>query len=264
VKRLLAVLFAIILLTGCGTLKEILGFTEMAKDRPDLYYTAAYSLAGPNVGLFPKRRDSVVEADIETDQYGRELFTVWIPGFAFHDMTGGKDRNAFIPREVKVILQKHDEKKIYYYEDFCFLLESEDGFPTDKIDALKEKNDWGMPLREEKCSSRFYGGFFDELIDQWDYEKEKRIQDCFPGSLLKMVYPVVADKNGKILCGICTQLEETDLYKSYYVIYDPVIKSVDPEKGIMELTSLDYGQELHELKIRNGWDFTDCPDVGPQ
>ena len=43
-----------------------------------------------------------------------------------------------------------------------------------------------------------------------------------------------------------------------------MIKSVDPEKGIMELTSLDYGQELHELKIRNGWDFTDCPDVGPQ
>ena len=122
-----------------------------------------------------------------------------------------------------------------------------------------------MPLQEEKCSSRFYGVHWDlgVLVYQWDREKEKRILDCFPGSV-KTVYPVAADKNGKILCGICTHLEETDLYKSYYVIYDPVMKGVDMEKGIMELTSLDYGQELHELKIRNGWDFTDCPDVGPQ
>ncbi len=261
-KRLLAVLFAIILLTGCGTIKEILGFTEKVKDRPDLYYTAAYSLAGPNVGLSAKNRDKDVEADIETDQYGRELFTVWISGFVFYDLTGRGDYSAFRPHKVKVILQKHDEKRIYYYEDFCFLLESEDGFPTDKIDALKEKNDWGLPLREEKCSSRFYGNFGDKLIDHWDREKEESIQARFPGSVT--VYPVVSDKEGKILCGVCTYLEEADLFKSYYVIYDPVIKSVDPEKGIMELTSLDYGQELHELKIRNGWDFTDCPDVGPQ
>ena len=27
----------------------------------------------------------------------------------------------------------------------------------------------------------------------------------------------------------------------------------------MELTSLEFGQELHELKVRNGWNFTDCP-----
>ena len=260
-KRLLAVLFSIILLTGCDISKVLFSFTEKAKDRQDLYYTAAYSLAGPNVGLAAQHQEKNVEADIETDQYGRELFTVWISKFVFYDLTGRGDYTTFRPGKAKVILQKHDDEKIYYYEDFCFLLESEDGFPTDKIDALKERNDWGMPLQEEKCSSRFYGVHWDwgVLVYQWDSKKEKRIQACFPGSV--RVYPVVADKNGKILCGVRTYLEETDLYKSYYVIYDPVIKGVDPEKGIMELKSLDFGQELHELKIRNGWNFTDCPDV---
>jgi hypothetical protein len=258
-KRLLAVFIAIILLTGCGTLKEMFTFTEKAKDRPDLYYTAAYSLAGPNVGLSAKHPDETVEADIETDQYGRELFTVWIPGFVLYNLNGTKAEDDFRPTSVKVILQKHNDNKIYYYEDFCFLLETEDGFPSDKIDTLKAKNDWGTPLQMEKCSSRIYGDYKCGNLTQFDSTIESRIKQCVNGAVT--VYPVVADINGKILCGVSTYLEHEDRYKGFYVIYDPSIQGVDIEKGIMEIKTLDFGEELHELKIRNGWNFTECPEV---
>ena len=256
-KRALFILLAVLMLFGCKGTKKV-------KNRPDLYTLAACSFVGPRIGLSNRNRDSLVEATIEMDQYGRELVTVWNPNAGFYDLTGGEEESAFVPFLVKVILQKHDDKKIYYYEDYCFLMETEKGFSQESIEAFKTKNDWDKPIKTEKCSSRFYDNYKDINLGEWknpDAGIERSVVRSFSNFKTVLVDPVDADSIGKILCGVLA-FDEQGLYKSYYAIYDPATKGVDSDKGMMELTSLDFGQELHELKILNGWNFTACPNVG--
>ena len=185
------------------------------------------------------------------------MFTIQIPAIPFYDMSGGEEPNAFIPTKIKVILQKHDKQYLYYYEDYCFLMEAEDGFLPEKVEKLKELNDWDNPITEDKCTSRLFDSNYKEInLGLWDnsYRNvERAVKNNFSGTVF--AHPVAADCNGKILCGIVAYDEE-GFYKSYYVIYDPRIGGVEKEKGIMELTSLEFNQNLHEFKIRNGWDFT--------
>ena len=242
-KRIIAILLIVVLLLGC--------YTKKAKDRPELYYAAAYSFVGPNVVLSPSIREYAIEADIETDQYGRELFVIWIQSVDFY---GNLDDN-FCPSEAMVIVQKYDDNKVYYYEDFCFLFETKEGYPEDQVGAFKAKNDWDSPINEEKCSSRFYWDYNMFPNSYWNTNVNDSVAETFPN--LTCSYYVTADKDGKVLFGVLTH--QDNLYKSYYVIYDPTISGIDQEKGIMELTSLDFGADLHELKIRNGWNFTECP-----
>lgn len=256
-KRALFILLAVLLLFGC------MG-TKKAKNRPDLYTLAACSFVGPRIGLSNRTRDSLVEADIEVDLYGRELVTVWNPDAGFYNLTGGKDENAFVPFLFKMILQQHDESHIYYYEDYCFLIETEKGFSEESIEAFKEKNDWNSPIRIEKCSSRFYDSYKDINLGAWkdpDAGIRRAVERSFSGFKTVNVEPIDADSKGKILCGVFA-FDEQGFYKSYYAIYDPMIKGVDSEKGMMELTSLEFGQELHELKTKNGWNFSECPQKG--
>jgi hypothetical protein len=251
-KRFVLILLTVMLLCGCKQFR----ITKHA-DRPDLYCVAACSFVGPRVGFANTHRDSIIEADIEKDKYGRELFTIQIPTIPFYDMSGGKEQNAFIPNTIKVILQKRDNQCVYYYEDFCFLMETEDGFLPEEVDKLKEVNDWDNPIIEDKCVSRLFDSNYQDInLGLWynPYRDiERTVKSNFSGTVF--AHPVVADSNGKILCGIAAYDEE-GFYKSYYVIYDPQIGGVDKETGIMALTSLKFNQNLHEFKIRNGWDFT--------
>jgi hypothetical protein len=255
-KRVFLVLLIIMVLCGC----KQTGYTRKARNRPDLFFFATYSFFGPNNGLTAQNWDSIAEAQIEKDEYGRELVTVWISPSGFYDLSGVADLyNHFVPTKVKMILQKHDKKKIYYYEDFCFLFETEEGFSSESIEKLKALNDWGAPLTDEKCSSRYYGKKYKDLdFGNWDTSIENVIKKSFPGKAV-FIAPVTEDSHGKILCSVL-QIFEDSSFKSYYVIYDPSIQDVDPQTGIMELTSLDFGMELHELKIRNDWDFSTCPE----
>lgn len=244
-KHIIAILLVVVLLLGCST--------KMAKDRSELYYAAAYSFVGPNVGLTASMRENDIEAEIETDQYGRELFVIWIQRMEFY----GNLNDYFCPSEVMVIVQKYDDNKVYYYEDFCFLFETKEGYPEDQVEAFKAKNDWNSPFNEKKCSSRLYWDYNVLPKSYWSTKVNDSIAETFPS--LTGLYYVTADKDGKVLFGVLTYQDNS--YNSYYVIYDPTISSIDQEKGIMELTSLDFGADLHELKLRNGWNFTDCPGV---
>lgn len=54
--------------------------------------------------------------------------------------------------EIHVICQKAEEQRAYYYEDYCYMIRKEDDppFSGNSVAQLKERNDWGKSLNQEK------------------------------------------------------------------------------------------------------------------
>ncbi len=267
-KRKMKVLLIILLImmlcstVGCNSAKKV--------HKQSLFMTAVYSIVGPYESLNVIKKESNVDAHIEKDQYGRELFVVLLPiDYWFYSPVGERTKEVsalhvekvkvgYTPTSAMFIIQKYDNEHIYYYEDYCFLLKTQEGFSNESIEELKGRNDWNKPLQLEKCSIRKNGEMYEGMSTiLWDKRSRNAIKKAFSDEIIE--YSVVEDANGKQLFGVFTHDEKYDSIKAYYVIYDPSLDMIDPEKGIMEVTSLDYGEELHELKIRNNWNFKDCP-----
>lgn len=243
-KRLQLVLLVIISLILCGCSNT---------DHLDLYLTATYSFPGPAEDQAATLRTSIIK-DIETDDYGRQMCTVWIPRLNFYYINGGTNKEGFfIPTKVKIILQHSDETHIYYYEDACFLFGSADGFTAESIEQLKKRNDWNQPLIIEKCSAASSNKIYDGMDHiKWNNASITLIKKTFD-SIVEWL-PVMEDQNGKELYGVYTYDKANDLFQSYFVIVDPQ-NGIDPNHGVMKLTSLDFGEELHNFKIQNHWTF---------
>ena len=135
-KRLQFVLFVICSLLLCGCMNT-------NTEHLDLYLTALYSFPGPGVDQAKILNTSIIK-DVETDYYGRKMCTVWIPRLNFYFIDGGINKKGYTPSMVKIILQQSNETHIYYYEDACFLFASADGFTTERIEQLEERNDWNQ------------------------------------------------------------------------------------------------------------------------
>ena len=222
----------------------------------DLYLTAAYSFPGPTEDqgvTFGTHNIS----NIITDQYGRKMFTFDVPTtMNFYAMNCGLKNIGLKPDKALVIMQKSDAERIYFYEDVCFLLKTEKGFPKESIEKFQERNDWNQPLHPEKMSSRLLGAVFEGMENiKGDLHA---IENLFHGKEIQRFIPLIQDYNGNVVYGVNTYDKQSDRFISYFIICDQE-KHIDKTNGILELTTLDFGEELHELKIRNGWNFTDCP-----
>ena len=77
---------------------------------------------------------------LEKDDYGRVLFAMT----EYCILLGAQET-------VIVIMQKHSDQYVYFYEDICYVTE-------DKFDeaesSFKELNDWNLPIDESKMSRR--------------------------------------------------------------------------------------------------------------
>lgn len=240
-KRLQLVLFVICLLVFCGCNNT---------NHYDIYLTTTYS--------FPAAGETI--KNVETDDYGRKMCTVWMEPLNFYFIDGGINKKGYTPSMVKIILQQSNETHIYYYEDACFLFASADGFTTESIEQLKEQNDWNQPLKIEKCSV----ASSNKLYDGMDHIKNQSASITLIKEKFENVvswFGVVEDKNGKVLYGLYTYDEASDLFQSYFVIVDPQ-NGIDPNHGVMKLTSLDFGEELHNFKIQNNWTFAETQGDG--
>lgn len=246
---IVSIVIMLISLFGCSHNRD--------DEKFNLYLTAAYSIPGPCVDASKFSRENGVE-DIITDEYGRKMFTLWLPDLNFYVINGGQDYRGFVPDEALFITQKYDDERVYYYEDYCFLIVPEKGLTPEMIKAFQKMNDWNTPFQENKCSFR-KNETLAESMEWMCYEK--RPQDAIRKVLPDTVrtFAVVSDKSRNALYGVSTYDADSDLYKNYFVIYKGSKDSVDREQGILELTSLDFGEDLHELKIRNDWDFKNCP-----
>ena len=249
-KRIAILLFLAVplILCACGVPEQV---------KTNLYRTAVYSFPGPRVDQAAVLETNTVK-NVETDSYGRTLFTIWIPKqMNIYAIDCGLNDMGFKPSKAQVIMQMSDDEKIYFYEDICFLMETEEGFPKESIEQLKERNDWDQPLQTDKMSSRLNQSLFQGMDDVYSYTRTW-IEALFPGRIIPRISAIIEDANRKILLAVNTYDETQDHFATYFVIYD-MHTGVNAEHGIMELTSLDFGEQLHQFKIQNGWDFTTCP-----
>lgn len=162
-KRLHIVCFVAIILvcvvtfTNCETMfyrPGTLGKTQ---------YFEAYYILNANNPLFDSMgSDDAAKFDkvekLETDAYGRELFrySAWA-----QYIIEGCDNNTYAT--FLVICQKTGGDFAYYYEDYCWLTKknnSDDSTFADYSDEefmlLKERNDWGLPLNDDKMQQVRY------------------------------------------------------------------------------------------------------------
>lgn len=84
---------------------------------------------------------------LETDSYGRCLFE--------YDM-------GLNTVSVLLVIQQTSASKVYYYEDYCYVLRQGDGvehyFTEQDKNWIKEYNDWDKPINENlMCSVNFEG-----------------------------------------------------------------------------------------------------------
>lgn len=187
---------------------------------------------------------------IETDEYGRMRFSFW---------TGIV--------EGVCIMQKHDEKYVYYYDNVSYLVsEQYKEHTTEELDFFLEANDWNQPLDESKMTKR-------ELIDNYslkpnresinDYERAKRAfyetndeMDCVTSAGI-----IDYSQNGQELF-IVTRHEaiknetggnEYALIDQYFMILN-ADGGYDPENYLLKIDDLTQSNEpLAEIKARNGW-----------
>ena len=96
---------------------------------------------------------------LETDDYGRTLFFFTEDSGGFYGVTNGSAFGTAI-----FIMQKSDDKYVYYYQDDCYIPyrmpkgltsipeEYRDELPKEEIATLKERNDWNSEMDLEKCT----------------------------------------------------------------------------------------------------------------
>ncbi len=133
-KRIVCILTAI-----AAVLSLIVCATGCTKKDPALSDLASSQiLAMVREGDEPPARISV----IETDDYGRVLFTASNTGVFYND--------RFVT--AYIICQYKDGGRGYCYPDVCYELTNGEKLSNERIEALKERNDWNREIDRGKCS----------------------------------------------------------------------------------------------------------------
>ena len=163
----------------------ILGITACVPYRYEGDYIELFSVATNN--LFGARGYRVFEfADfhpfidvLETDDYGRTLFFFTEDTGKYNGTTDGSAFGTAI-----FVMQKSDDEFVYYYQDDCYIpyrmpkgLSSvpedyRNELPEEKIETLKERNDWNREINLEKCTKA-------EISDD-DPEGNLKAKNCEP------------------------------------------------------------------------------------
>lgn len=177
---------------------------------------------------------------IEQDDYHRVLFT-----YANPEADGEQEQTVWI------ICQKITRKQFYYYEDFNYSFQGDQA----AIDALKQQNDWGKPLEEQKFSVRKpkFNAFFStpgivssSVLDR--KEISKAIKDNYNYSTTNFGF-CDADGSGNELW--IFELNKDGAISEYFVFAN--------SKYEVELLEIVNGifdpEDLHEFKMNCGWSF---------
>lgn len=177
---------------------------------------------------------------IEQDDYHRVLFT-----YANPEVDGEQVQTVWI------ICQKITRKQFYYYEDFNYSFQGDQS----AIDALKQQNDWGEPLDEQKFSVRKpkFNAFFSTpgiaSISNLDRKEiSHAIKDNY-GYLTTNFECCDVDRNGNELW--IFELKKGEAISEHFVIANSKY-----EVMLLEIVNGTFSpKELHEFKVDCGWSF---------
>ena len=188
---------------------------------------------------------------IDEDEYGRRLMSVGI--------ATGYDLNALC------IVQRVDEKYVYYYDNVNYIcIDDYQEYEAYQVEKLKEANDWGEPLDEEKMVKRELNSDSD-LLAAMNYgnihnvENSKRIFEkniCIPTGYKYDIIICDWDATGKeiYLASTFSPREPLGDWGKHYLMVINADGTYDPENFIVEFDDLKKSnQPLAELKEKNDW-----------
>ncbi len=237
-----------IVLTGCE--QPI----YRGKDK-DLFSAGTYSIIGSD------RYGYTSTEIIEKDNYGRTLFYFYFRNLFFTDVTAFRSYMTGL-----CICQYSDAELVYFYEDVCTQVVPKEKCELSDFDVekLKLNNDWNKPLEYSKMTTREYAPCYG-MGREYDIRADARItvcvQDIFPQSVNYRIAKIYGDtdKNGKMLflirvCDLSYGWE--DKYLKTYIMILNADCTYDEDTCIQEIDDVvNYFDEVHELKLRNGWRF---------
>jgi len=246
VQKIVLVAMIMILVAGCR--RNTVDNTRYAGEHPELYSIAINSLVATRGYTQSEIKMQASIKLIEEDNYGRKLF-IYSEGRGYH----------------LVISQKSDEKYVYFYPDYNFIITiSEDAgdiglrftdekiFPPEEIEELKEYNDWNKEIDIEKCIKV-------EIVHQKDdgpmeYKVlkpiyEELLGDDVSGHIKHRIFLFTTDDYGR------------SIYEFYgkgsyciMVLFQPD-GTYNESDGVMKLMheELQYQDKLKEFKELNNW-----------
>ena len=199
---------------------------------------------------------------LERDDYGRTLFV--------YTMTAPDD--AYYELYALVVCQQRDEKRVAYYEDFCFIVK--DGWDTTfdeaMVAALKEQNDWGRPLQAERMIWRDIVQGGKDSARSIGYLESALLAEDIVSGIVGSAWENDAvlsdvDANGKMLLFVrCWPKDVRESTKRYFVMLEPD-GSCAGGSCCKEIASVyQYQAQLHAFKEKNGWTFGDRPSAEGQ
>ena len=168
-------------------------------------YSAPYSVVYHSVP-FAYGDEIWDEAElIETDQYGRELYSyIAVPEF---DSAASDYSDTFCYIYALVVCQKADKNRVYYYEDQCYLLRRTEAYSDEDLAAIKNANDWGKPLDESKITS--VANSFDHAVSA---DADACLESFSDAVIIDEQYSLIFDEitviNNERLCAI----------REYYIV----------------------------------------------
>lgn len=226
---------------------------------PHLYTVAVYSVLTSGKINTPHSYDSAEIYKLDEDEYGRELFVYCAS--PVNGTVGGVSS--------ALICQGHDKEYTYWYDNINYVLspynsyteeyengvinDPQKGIPSDWLEGLKEKNDWGKEIDESKLSSAKIvrdpltlsgsrvksEGFYSNLFAEFGYDHQWQCN-------------VVRDKEGRSIYCISGKSWEDE----------PVIIAIMSPEGefyedgwfIYEIP-INYAEDLKRIKEATGWNM---------
>lgn len=209
---------------------------ESSPSKDMLCAVASYSV--PGIGLSDTSLPEV--QIIEQDDYHRILFIYKTPR-----LDGVQEQTVW------VICQKITRKQFYYYEDYNYSFQGD----QDAINALKQQNDWGKPLEEQKFSVRTpkFNAFFSApgIVSNTSLDRKEithAIKDNYGYSTTNFNF-CDADRNGN-------ELWIFELKKDGTISEHFVFANSKYEVKLLEIVNGTFSpKELHEFKVDCGWSF---------
>lgn len=244
---LCSVLALVIIFFACREACRYKGYSGKHKD---LFTVAVNSVLwnnGHSQGA-EKFIDSEIEV-LETDDYGRVLFTYYEMSYKPSDIT----------YSALLVCQHSDGKFAYYYDDKNYFVKKQKDdalnpipFSREETDSLKLSNDWGKELDLDKCCRK---EITNTKKDVSSYEKKmtQKINENFnltdDDYHLFMDY-LTADKEGNfIIYGVVRRLGG---YGN--LLFVVLIKADESDFIFFDPDDLyDYSDEFAEFKETNGW-----------
>lgn len=177
---------------------------------------------------------------VEVDSYGRVLYSV--------------TKNCVFLSEketILVIMQKYDDKNVFFYEDICYAIE--DGCEETKT-VLKEQNDWNLPFNESKMSNRKRKSTLDNfLVVDSGEDYKKVLSEWNEGIGKRLIDSSFSDYDGvsHVLYVLVVE-NETQQKECYFSITD----TGTYETKYLKIEDLiDYSEELIAFKQSCGWHY---------